>query len=314
VKDRFENKLRSWEAVDADKNLEPGALSLVLYLGEKLYIDYEPNEFEPFMLRLENWLNNLPDENEQKILISLLSQLFYVGKNEFDSLYRSTLTNVSRWIADIAPIALEDPEFGSRLTSELRDTWFCPMTDSLRINSFLKINGLAGHDHRPHWRSLSIFGDVAKIKSYIKAKKIKRLVLLEDFVGSGSQISGTIRFICDNFKDIDVAFCPLIICPIGDAHFKTLASNYDRLSYLPTLTLPEEAFLTATPRAGEPPAFAKARSLFYKIGTRLPDPFGYKQTGALVVMFSNCPDNTLAVFREETATWRPLFPRVWRPE
>ena len=40
--------------------------------------------------------------------------------------------------------------------------------------------------------------------------------------------------------------------------------------------------------------------------------FGFEETGAKVVMFSNCPNNTLPIFHAETSSWTPLFPRVNR--
>jgi hypothetical protein len=308
-------RFRAWDAVENDPDLEPGALSLVLYLAKRVYGDYEPSGFRPFMLRLEKWLGNVESDADQKLLVSLLSHLFFAGRGEFESLYRSTLTNVYRWLADVTPLDIADPNLSEALNSRLSRTWICPITDSLRINSFLKVNEISGHDHRPHWRSLAEFGDVCKIQQYIDSKMIERLVLVEDFVGSGTQIASTVDFVCANFGGLQVALCPLMVCPVGDERLAAVAAKYRQLTYMPTMVLPEEVFLGPTPKADEPTTFTRGRELINRVAGRLiTDAFGYLTTGAMVALFSNCPDNTLAIFRDEADNWEPLFPRVWRPE
>jgi hypothetical protein len=47
-------------------------------------------------------------------------------------------------------------------------------------------------------------------------------------------------------------------------------------------------------------------------GAPLYGAFGFRDTGSLVVMFSNTPANTLPVIQHESATWTPLFPRTAR--
>lgn len=308
-------RFRQWEALDGDPDLDEGAVSLVLYLAGKLYWDYEPGGLRPFLLRLEKWLDNVADENDQKLLVTLLSKVFFAGRGEFESLYRTTLGNISRWLVDQTGADVSDPALPTIIDGALDKTWICPITDSLRINSFLKVNEISGHDHRPHWRSLAKFGDVAKIASYISNEKIERLVLIEDFIGSGGQVKSTIEFATEKFPGVEVAVCPLIVCPAGDKLISDMASNIKNLAYLPTMVLPEDTFISPKPVKDEPPIFVKARELIGRVKSHLvTDPFGWKETGAMVVMFSNCPDNTIALFRDEAKTWSPLFPRVWRPE
>lgn len=308
-------KFQAWDASQNDPDLENGSLALVLYLANKLYGEYEPDGLQPFMVRLDKWLDNVKSEADQKVLVSLLSHVFFAGRGEFESLYRSTLTNVYRWIADVTATDISDVDLVGTLNAKLRKTWICPITDSLRINSFLKVNGITGHDHRPHWRSLEKFGDVAKINQYIRDNSIERLVLIEDFVGSGSQIVSTIDFACANFGGLQIALCPLIICPEGNKTLLDRERKHNALTYLPTMVLPEEVFLGPAVQPNEPPTFARARTLLLRIKQQfISQTFGYKDTGALVVLFSNCPDNTLAAFRDEAVTWNPLFPRVRRPE
>ncbi|WP_285009496.1 phosphoribosyltransferase-like protein [Pedobacter faecalis] len=41
-------------------------------------------------------------------------------------------------------------------------------------------------------------------------------------------------------------------------------------------------------------------------------PLGYKQTGGLVVLNTNVPDNTLPLVHHQSPTWKPLFKRITR--
>jgi hypothetical protein len=307
--------LRGWEASGPDPLLDDGSPSLILYLGAKLYRDYEPDNLLPFVLRLEKWLKNVATDADKKTLLSLLSHVFFAGKGEFDSLYRSAMTIITRWVMDQESIGIEDPQFEARCAAELASTWFCPITDSMRINSFLKINGLTGHDHRPHWRSLTLFGDPMKIDRYVHLHGIKRLVLLEDFVGSGSQVKSTVEFASAAFPNLQILVLPLIVCPTGDETLVEMTARLSSVTYRTPLLLPASTFLQEVPTPGEPPIFARGRDLIARHLVRLgQDPFGYGRTGAMVALMSNCPDNTLSIFRQESADWSPLFPRIWRPE
>jgi hypothetical protein len=307
--------LSKWDETENDPNIEPGTVRLVLYLAEKLYSDYEPDALRPFYIRLEKWLSNLSNETDQKVAFNLLSYLFFAGRGEFESLYRTAMWGIYQWIIQIDSLDIKDNQLSHKLSAAVDGAWICPITDSLRINAFLKINKVVGHDHRPHWRSLAKFGDVTKISAYMATNNITKVAMLEDFVGTGSQIESTVEFACANFPDIDFLVCPLVICPQGDELLERLAAKHNRLSYFPALVLPKTSLLTPAATPGEPAAFGSARDLINRESSRLgPNRFGYRDTGALVVLFSNCPDNTLAVFREENADWQPLFPRIWRPE
>jgi hypothetical protein len=313
-KESLAEMIRRWDTVAYDDLLPDGSTSLILYLADKLFSSYEPEPQRPFNGRLEAWLNNVSDDSEKRILFASLLHFFFVGPQEFESLHRSAKSEIERWILETGTTSLCNDRIGEEIDSSLACTWICPITDSLRINSFLKVNRLVGHEKRPDWRSLSAFGDVNKIRKYIEENQIERIVLLEDFVGTGTQSSSTIEWCCTNFQDMNILLCPLIICPKGDRCFSDLEAVIPNLAYRPVLVLPERVFLSRTPSPGENEFFKHLRGLINSNALKLTDPFGYKDTGALIAMFSNCPDNTLSLFRDETASWSPLFSRVWRPE
>lgn len=303
-----------WQKLADDEVLPEGSISLILYLADKLFASYEPEPHRPFVIRLEQWLNNVHDDRERRLLFSSLLHLFFAGPLEFESLHRSAKSEIEKWLLETCKLDLEASNLEADVSDAMNATWICPITDSLRINSFLKVNRMMGHEKRPDWRSLSAFGDIGKIKDYIKINHIERIVLLEDFVGSGSQSKDVVNFCCREFTEVKVLLCPLIVCPIGDDCFSVLESEHPNLTYKPVLLLPTSVFIGRSASVGEPYTFTELRRLIAAHESRMSAPYGYRDTGAMLTLFSNCPDNTISLYRDDDTQWSALFSRVWRPE
>lgn len=315
---------------------ESAALRLKITSLEKwLYKTYEPDKFGDgdFEQRLERWIGNVTDEDEKRTLFKLIAELFYVGPVEFEELYRCAYQGpIARWLIDCEGIDICAADTHERLIEAARRTWFCPISDSFRINSFFHINNLAaGASLRPDWRSMLQFGDPQKIIDYCNACDITRLVLLEDFVGGGSQAVAAVEFAAQ-LPNLQVLFVPLIICPDGVTKMRSSEKNmnllrFGSLRYEAVMELPASAFLTPTqsPFVNDIDFSNNVRKLLndtYSVvgGGVIPGmlkpyhPYGFppnKPTGGLVVMYSNTPDNTLPIihWRPKSKTWSPLFPR-----
>jgi hypothetical protein len=328
----IEQLVRRWSIDDLTK-----INRRVVDLERWLYKTYEPNKFGPddFWVRLEKWLDNVPTDDEKQLLFQLLVEILYLGPFEFEELYRCAYQGpIARWLIDTCNINVFAPDGQQKLIAAAEETWFCPVTDSFRINAFFHVNNLAaGANLRPDWHSLLKLGDVYKINEYCANpdNKIKRLVLLEDFVGGGSQSLETVRFAATHIRDLKVLFAPLVICPKGIARARQLeiemcARRSGSLRYTAALELPTDAFLTVnqSPYAEPKQLITDLRLLIDKSyskvsGGRLPgpkpyDPFGFPSsdpTGGLVVMYSNTPDNTLPLIHwcPSEGTWNPIFPR-----
>jgi hypothetical protein len=143
---------------------------------------------------------------------------------------------------------------------------------------------------------------------------------LEDFVGSGSQVEGVVDFVLNQGLDLDILLVPLINCPIGHKRFADLETKYDRLTYQAVLKPSVNCFVTQIKTDGEPEDFDQLRELIERCYLQVSDgtppgiekpysPFGYRETGGLIVMFSNTPDNTIPTIHWKSNTWNPIFPR-----
>jgi hypothetical protein len=305
----------------------------LVHLEKRLYRSYEPtaNQNVDFFHRLEEWIEQQGlSEQDRLELFKSVPRLFYIGKEEFDELARIAYENiVAEWIVETAGLSFSDPDFQRKLKEEYKNTWFCPITDSLRINSFCHINLISnGVDNRPDWHSLAKYDVPAlAIREDMKRGGIKRLVLLEDFVGGGSQVEPALRYASRFSDQVEILFIPLVICPKGyNRCINEFEQDY-KLKAQPALILNKTDFIAEAPYGGEPSSLANIRDIAEKTFDMVGDgiqpydtdakgkfikpyhPLGWDNVGGMVIMYSNTPDNTLPLFHWKSMNWVPLFPR-----
>jgi len=303
------------------------------YFSKKFFSRFIPALFPPHLPsyrdRLVLWLNNEGlTADQQRLLFEFALRIAFFSFEDFLQLYRTAFVGpVSRWIIDELGLSLERSDFQSRLEEErTQHTWYCPVTDSMVISEFYHANRITGIDQRPAFRPLREFCEPGSLISYMTSHGLKRLVLMEDFVGSGSQSRGIVRWAAETLK-CPVLFIPLVICPDGTEAFADFASaSAGRLRCEPVLPLDASAFVA--PEGGTKDALlSRIAELAATIHSRIagtPDTsygcFGFskpgdKTKGAAVVLFSNTPDNSLPLIHHHArppSDWKALFPRVSR--
>lgn len=146
-----------------------------------------------FRSRFVRWLGNGGlSEDDQKLLFRLVPHIFFLGREEFIALQRAAfLGPVHRWLVDETGLNFGDPDLDAKLTAAINETWFCPITDSANISDFYHVNKLHGVEYRPEWRAAAALtgGDSTTLQQHMATKGLRRVVLIEDLVGSGSQMS-----------------------------------------------------------------------------------------------------------------------------
>jgi hypothetical protein len=319
---RLRKLLTDWALRDGDSDELFRGHAEIYYLGRKVYDDYEPSPYQLFEDRLDLWLHNLESDEDRQTLFRLLNRLFFIGRSEFESLCRAAFHGpVLRWLVDQLEVSIADAAATQQLSAGIGQTWFCPITDSMRINSFLKVNGLIEKSHEPDWRSLRKLGDIARILDYIESNEIHRIVLLEDFVGSGTQMESAVRFTASISPNIQILVCPLVACPGGSRVGNQLANAFANVAYEPVMEIAAEMLIKAEWQTNDPPLFELVRILIKETRTRLGPQekdsesqkyHGYRNTGAVVAMYSNCPNNSLPIIWDDTDDWDALFPRITR--
>lgn len=300
-----------------------------LMFHKRQYNQYVPaigTSFPLFEDRLSRWLENAADDDELQVLFELAARISFLSREDYYKLHESALNGpITKWIISSLNLSFRTRRFDVRLQEEIeQNTWYCSITDSCRISDFYNANNIGGTDLRPDWKTLAELGGVNKIKKYVRTEKIQRIVILEDFVGTGTQMgmgSGSIEFAARTLPRVPILLCPLLVCPEGDEISRYLASRLPNLSYDPVLRIADSDLISDT-LPPVPGVFTnRARDLAISTYSRVNgagsnwnaySPFGFGRTGALVVLFSNTPANSLPMIHHTSDSWRPLFPRSAR--
>lgn len=319
----FEERLMAWMA-DANCGQEiQDVNSQISQLEAELFNEYEPTRgLQPlFRDRLHRWIENVADPADQQALLRLVPHLFFIGPREFEVLYRTAFqTTCVTWLIDQLGLSLEDPLAAEKLRQASTECWFCPISDSMRINAFYHLNHLSGRDLRPDWRSLRAFGSEQKIIDHTAKEGIKYVVLLEDFVGTGSQMRDAVEFAAAVFPTLPILVVPLVLCPVGEQTSMQISTRFPNIQITPVLRLHEVALIEPVPNTGESQVVSDVRrialamygSLAVEDQKSVYSAFGFNETGSLVVLYTNCPDNTLPLVHHQCPSWNALFPRASR--
>jgi len=166
--------------------------------------DHQFEDFEPacgpgsarFRLRLRQWLDNCPDESDQQALLAMAERLVFVSRDEFRALYLTALNErIDPWLIAQHALRLDAPDIGAHLRKARRATWFGPGTDSMRIDEFCHTTGLGGPKNRVYWKQMATSRTPKEhVVEMMEKDAVDRIVILEDFVGSGMSLRGAVSY------------------------------------------------------------------------------------------------------------------------
>lgn len=342
--EELDDKIREWD-LRLPTGATPESAARFSYIYDQLqyhaehewsvYLPADNPEFSSnYLERLAAWIGNVADEADQQLLLKYAPQISFFSHTDFRALYRAAMNReVTRWVASQVSATLtgfSGKAFDVCVRGEiLRRTWFCPVTDSLDINEFYKVNNLVGPGHRPTFATLQKLAEDAgspnaqlaeNLRYYMANEEpsLERLVLLEDVVGSSAQCIDAVRWAADNVGK-PVLFIPLILCPNGVTPLQDAQdASGGKLTVRPIIELDQADIVVRDHPAGVGWPIAEALSKFVvdnnnRISPNR-SPFGYRDTGCSIVTFSNTPDNTLTLVHHKrpNGDWSPLFPRVDR--
>ena len=330
--EEFRTLLAGWcEAMNPLSHHFSEIRSLTDFLEQVLYAEYEPvgvGAQGEFGVRLAEWIGSATSEADRRALYLLLGRLVFLGRNQMMAGYRTAYSrNIASWLMDVEGLSFFDEGTEARLTSAVEATAFTEITDSFGLGNFLRWNNIEGRGLRFTWQQhLSTWDPGAFIRDVMRSGTglpRRYLVLLEDFVGSGSQMAMAVNLACSLTEVERVLLCPIVICPGGGEYAQKLVKKYGQLDYLPVMELPEEAFISDVAIPGEHEHHGLIRKALVSLhalvrGTpgswpQATSAFGYKDTGAVFCKFDNCPDNSIPVLHHRSDLgWSPLFLRTAR--
>jgi hypothetical protein len=280
------------------------------------------NQFSPtaghghpaFWDRLDNWLGNVSDDKDKKALFEFTLNIHFFTTEDFKHLFLSAFSGpIKRWIIDLYDITL-DKNIDGILNSQLHDTtWYCSATD-MDIGGFYRVNNITGVEVRPDFNTLSAMGDVNAINTYMSSNGFNKIVLLEDFVGAGTQFSNILSKCNSYFGNIPILFVPLLICSNGLRDIRVKLRNHNNWSINPVIIIDEDDRLNSNTELSNKPLESEivniAQSFSHHTHGSVENDrvYGFKNTGAMIVLHSNTPDNTIPLIWW-TENWNALFPR-----
>ncbi len=296
-----------------------------------VYLPAEHPDFsKSYMERLAMWIGNVADENDQKLMLKYARLISFLSHADFLALYRSAMDReITRWISMELASSLDGSsgqQYDYQVRSQiLHHTWYCPVTDSLDINEFYKVNNLISPGDRPSFRPLYKLAKAGNtqlggnLRTYMDTHQLplQRLVLLEDIVGSGDQSIDTVKWAVTNIGK-PILFIPLILCPSGATALRELEADHKgMLTIRPIIEMTTADIIGPHRSPGSGWVIAEDLENFvFEQKSKIPklSPYGHRETGCSVVTYSNTPDNTLPIVhnRPLKGTWSPLFPRIDR--
>ena len=322
----FRSLLQRWCLEDAqgEQGIEELKRDLE-FLERELFHEYCVTKYghAQFGKRLARWIGNLCNDADRKDLYRVLTHLFFIGEGEQEAAYRTAYSkHVIQWLMKVSKIDPFAADASKLLAQELGATRFTEITDSFGIRSFCTINQIQTEDLRykwegniENWDKTSFLRDVLK-EDHDGVLGRKNLVLLEDFVGSGSQMLNAVDLAAELGPRVNVLLCPLFICPEGAREARTRSDKIAHFDFSPVLEFDERFFILPVNTSHENPDFARVRHLLLKVhhkvfgGGQEYGPFGYHNTGGFIVPYSNCPDNSVPILHKKMkGSWEPLFLR-----
>jgi hypothetical protein len=322
---------------------------------------YQNDSMPSFMEKLRVWLAQFEAE-DQPVAFLVAMKLIFVTQKQLDVLGRRLFEQHirKRFLETIIlKHRLRPYDFSSavrHLNEEMDETLFIPNSDSSRINDFVHVNSRYFKDRArrrltgpevAHWVHPSSMADaklpeqerrVAKRFGRIVAKRDrllrnkKRIVVLEDFSGTGSDLAGTLEKLARlDFSVSEILVGVLMATEKAMTDLRELcrelsgtgARIYDiEASMILPQSLrcfggPARSYLEMNPEM--PGISEKLKSISEKLYrlkfSRALEPHDRHGFGGLALAFAfytNCPDNSLPMIWLPLDDWHPLFPRASR--
>ena len=330
--EEFRTLLAGWcQAMDSLSRDFSEIRSLTDFLEQVLYSEYEPVGVAAqgeFGVRLAEWIGSAKCEADRRALFLLLGRLVFLGRDQMMAGYRTAYSrNIASWLMDVEGLPFFGADTEARLNSAVEQTAFTEITDSFGLGNFLRWNNISGRGLRFTWEQhLSTWNPAAFIRDVMHSGAgipRRNLVLLEDFVGSGTQMVSAVSLACSLTNVDRVLLCPIVICPDGGECARKLVKIHGNLDYSPVMELPEEAFISEVEIPEEHRHHGLIRKALLSLHTlvrgtpgswpQATSAFGYKETGAVFCKFDNCPDSSVPVLHHRSDSgWSPLFLRTAR--
>lgn len=346
---------------DVEKRPFGRMLEGLLEIAPLRFQPYQNDIMPLFMEKLRVWLAQF-EEEDQPAAFLVAMKLIFVTQKQLDVLGRRLFEqHIRRRFLDavISRRGLRPYDFASAMKffdQEMDETLFIPNSDSSRINDFTHVNSRYFKDkvrrrltgpEVAHWihpssmahgglpeqerRVAKDFGRIVARRDRLLRDK-KRLVVLEDFSGTGSDLADTLGSLAGSALGVSEVLIGVLMATeqaIGELRklCVKLSSTGGRIYDIEAGMIlphslrcfdgPVRSYVEINPEMPGMSDKLKAiseklyRSKFFKSL----EPQNRHGFGGLALAFAfhtNCPDNSLPMIWLPLEDWHPLFPRASR--
>lgn len=239
-----------------------------------------------------NWMNNF-EQSDRKDMLELLNRFRFFSDAELIEGYKNLITDIvcnnSNHTIFVHPIGA----YGKSGTAMIY--FFKKAVDAVKVKKSL-------FKYVPNINIVNEYSDKSNIK----------LILLDDFLGSGQSAQKYYDKIYDSIKEIKDVYIMSFICM--DKAEKLLKDHAPGI-VLKYCELETPVFSTTRNTLGNREKIKRIRNIAYKysynnkLGIRNSDYLGYENSQCLIGFSFGTPNNTLPIFWNANNRWFALFPR-----
>ena len=256
---------------------------------------------------VRRWLEQFEDPREQRLMFRLVSAIRCYNEDMVRTKMREAFGIVTRNIRTVL-----EPRARVRT-----DILVSPLDDS-PAKSGSTYCRLFTSENRLSTNSAHTLESLAQ--RFPSNSEIQRLVLIDDFSGTGASLADGLKKHSDLLRDINSKGIRIIVIAlVGFTQARDHVEHYieqaglDAEVYFCDELGPEhKAFSESASIFQNASEREKAREIAESKGLTLERrfPLGYRDTQGLIVFYQSCPNNTLPIFWSRNDEWTPLFPRT----
>ena len=322
---------------------------------------YKNDTLPNFIEKLTHWVQQF-NEGERPAAFLLASRFVFVTDSQFQALLRRLFcSSIRRYFLEsiISTRALGRFQYAEAIKwidQELDNTIFVPNSESSPLNAFVHSNdsyfrdriqrALVGPElsfwtHSSKVANTSDDPDIARAARTFQMKVVRnnpllrgkhRLIVLEDFAGTGSDLAASLKAIDQSVLDIqEVGIAVALATQAGSDRLSSLCERLTARgprSYhfwaghvlpqtLRCFDSPVDSYLDRNTLIPDLSKQVKAiserlyRERYYSFLAKK-NRHGYGGLALAFAMYSNCPDNSLPMLWTTNGGWHPLYRRVSR--
>lgn len=301
-----------------DNNLEDILYGKIKVLSDTAWKDKWDSSNDHYAKWIENF-----EEEERIHAMYMLSKFMYFDNDSirelmrrvYEDLYRRPIIyDIRRNIKSIDSVKIETEyesvlcrtrfmSLGNPSESSAHLLYYFRQENELPSNLFINIHELLHYDNE------------RKVFGVNNNEGIERIVIIDDFCGSGTQAKEFndkfLAFLKDNILGLKVYYFSLFAIQTGLKSLENLF--YDGVR---SIFILDESYKCFSPIsrffANQQDDFkAACKTICRKYGKRLAttNPLGYKNCQMLLGFHHNTPNNTLPIFWSDKEGWEPIFKR-----